>query len=78
MKIKELKEYVFAPARTILEVSRLQGIFQNVGGAFPTNKRKMMQGEARAARIDKYATQRWGKNWQDRWMETEKKFKKKP
>jgi len=67
MKIAELKEYIFAPHRTILEVFGLMRFFRDSEGAFPTNKRKLERSMAKVARIDKYATQRWGKNWEDKW-----------
>ncbi len=43
--------------------------FRDTGGAFPRNKKKMNQGIAKATRIDKYASQRWGENWEDKWNE---------
>lgn len=69
MKIAELKEYVFAPGRKVMEVFQLKTWFRDSQGAYPTNKRKLEQAMAKAARIDKYATQRWGKNWEDKWNE---------
>jgi hypothetical protein len=67
MKISELKAYIFAPSRTIMEVFQLKRFFRDSQGAFPRNKRKLNQALAKTARIEKYASQRWGDNWEDKW-----------
>ena len=61
MKIKELKEYINNPSKSIIDVMRLRMHFFNLRGT--SNKRQLERSTAKAKRIEKLGEKRFGKDW---------------
>jgi len=61
MKIRELKEFVLDPKKTIIDIEILRQFFLN--NQSTRNKRRIDSTTAKARRIEKIGEQRFGKGW---------------